>query len=292
MVSIILTRVGSYVDAIMNSIISNRYTLSADDIAGAQRLYAQPPKIDMLTQNSSTGERFILTMCGTTQCSGVALGTFSTQWNIVASAFFGGSGNYWDIVWQNSSTGECLVWFMNETPYCAGCNEVLTHVGSAALPTLPPSWEIATAADFNGDGKADLLLQNMTTGQRVIWFMNGTTRTSSWSLGVVGTTWKITGSADFNRDGKADILWQNNNTGQRVIWFMNGGTRTGGWDWGIVPTAWDMVGTGDFNSDGKPDIVWQNQVTGEYAIWLMNGTTRVGVVSVGFLPTEWKIRNY
>ncbi len=43
----------------------------------------------------------------------------------------------------------------------------------------------------------------MITGQRVLWFMNGTTHTGSWSLGVVGTMWKITGSGDFNGDGKS-----------------------------------------------------------------------------------------
>ena len=51
----------------------------------------------------------------------------------------------------------------------------ITFIGAANLPTVPQPWEIATASDFNGDDEADLLLQNMITGQRVLWFMNGTT---------------------------------------------------------------------------------------------------------------------
>jgi len=275
---------GQNVAAIMNSLISDRYILAADDIAGAQFLYSARSTgtgSNILWQNSSTGQRQIWVMNGTVHAATANLGTLSTQWNIGASADFNGDGKV-DIVWENSSTGQCVVWFMNG----------ITFISAANLPTVPQPWEIATASDFNGDDEADLLLQNMITGQRVLWFMNGTTRTGSWSLGVVGTMWKITGSGDFNGDGKADILWQNNNTGQRVIWFMNGPNHTGGWDLGTVPTQWNMVGTGDFNGDGKRDILWQNNTTGQRTIWLMSGTTLIGNSSLGIVPTQWNIRNY
>jgi hypothetical protein len=272
---------GQYVDAIMNSIISNRYTLSDDDIAGAQYLYAIPSKTNILLQNNSNGQRYWWEMNGASIEATVYLATIPTHLNIMASADFNGDGDV-DIVWQNSATGECDVWFMN------GRN----RMGDANLPWLPSLWEIATAVDFNGDGKPDLLLQNMTTGQRVIWFMNGTYRTSSWSLGVVGTRWKITGSGDFNGDGKADILWQNNITGERAIWLMNGTQLIGVASLGTVPTVWNMVGTGDFNRNSKPDILWQNQNTGQRAIWLMNGAQLIGIAGLPYLSTQWDIRNY
>jgi hypothetical protein len=291
--------------AIMNSIINDRYTLSGDDIAGAQYLYAVPSKSILFAQNSFTGERKWLLPgprgFGDGDPNGTIvwyfdnLGPVSTQSNIVASADFNGSGTA-DIVWQDSSTQQCSLWSIRWVNYW------LAHVGGASLPALPPSWEIATAADFNGDGKPDLLLQNMITGQRMIWFMNGATHTSSYSLGVVlTTTWKITGSGDFNGDGKADILWQNNITGQRMIWFMNGATHIGSWSLGTVPTVWNMVGTIDYNGDGsgdgKPDIVWQNQITGDGVIWLMNGPRPIGSVSTPTLGSDgesigWSIRNY
>jgi len=46
-------------------------------------------------------------------------------------------------------------------------------------------------SDFNGDGKADILWQNSVTGERSIWIMNGTTRTSSVSLPTLWTAWSI-----------------------------------------------------------------------------------------------------
>jgi FG-GAP repeat len=36
---------------------------------------------------------------------------------------------------------------------------------------LPLTWHIAGAGDFNRDGKADLVWENTTTGQRAIWFL-------------------------------------------------------------------------------------------------------------------------
>jgi len=277
---------GQNVDAIMNSMVSNRYTLAPDDIHGAQYLYGARTPIastasNIRWQNSFTGERQIWVMNGTVHATTVNLGTLSTQWNIVASADFNGDGKT-DIVWQNSSTGPCVVWFMNGT----------ARLSTAALPTVPRPWQIATASDFNGDGEPDLLLQTMATGQRAIWLMNRTRFVGVVNLGTVATPWKITGSGDFNGDGKADILWQNNATGQCGIWLMNGAQRIGIASLGTIPTVWNMVGTGDFNGDGKRDILWQNQITGQRAIWLMNATTRIGIVSLGIVPTQWNIRNY
>src|SRR6266542_1845573 len=138
--------------------------------------------------------------------------------------------------------------------------------GSVFKIVAPP-----VKSDFNGDGKPDILWQNSSTGQRLIWFMNGTTHTSNVSLGFVATSWSIVGSSDFNGDGKPDILWQNSATGQRVIWLMNGTTLQSTVSLGTVATSWSIAGSSDFNGERKSDILWQNSATGQRVIWLMNG---------------------
>jgi FG-GAP-like repeat len=158
-----------------------------------------------------------------------------------------------------------------------------------ATQYIGPMVSAPARGDFNGDGKADILWQNSSTGQRVIWLMNGTALQSTVSLGTVATSWSITGSGDFNGDGKADILWQNNSTGQRLIWIMNGITHTSTVSLGFVATSWSIAGSSDFNGDGKSDILWQNTSTGQRLVWLMNGTTRMSTVSLGFVPTAWSI---
>ncbi len=60
-----------------------------------------------------------------------------------------------------------------------------------SLGTVGTSWSIAGSGDFNGDGKADILWQNSSSGLRVIWLMNGTTLQSVVSLGTVPTSWSI-----------------------------------------------------------------------------------------------------
>jgi FG-GAP-like repeat len=144
-------------------------------------------------------------------------------------------------------------------------------------------------SDFNGDGKSDILWQNTSTGQRLIWIMNGITHTATVNLGTVPTSWSIAGSGDFNGDGKADILWQNTSTGQRLIWIMNGITHTATVNLETVPTPWSIVGSSDFNGDGKADILWQNTSTGQRLIWIMNGTAHVSNVNLGFVATSWSI---
>ncbi len=131
------------------------------------------------------------------------------------------------------------------------------------------------SSDFNGDGKSDLLWRNSATGEDVVWFMNGSSLSSSQDIfPVYDRNWKEVATGDFNGDGKADILWRNSSTGEDVVWFMNGTNISSYQDILAVPDQnWNIVGTGDFNNDGKTDILWRNSKTGENVEWFMNGTS-------------------
>ena len=144
-------------------------------------------------------------------------------------------------------------------------------------------------ADFNGDGKSDILWQNNSTGTRVILFMNGTSAIGSAVLPIVPTSWNIVGSGDFNADLNSDILWENTSTGQHVIWLMNGASIGSVADLGTVPTSWHIVGSADFNADHNPDILWENSSTGQHVILFMNGTSPIGGAVLPTLGTSWKI---
>jgi hypothetical protein len=56
------------------------------------------------------------------------------------------------------------------------------------------NWEIVGTADFNSDGKTDILWRNKSTGQNIVWLMNGAAF-SSYSLidTVADTNWEIVG---------------------------------------------------------------------------------------------------
>ena len=148
-------------------------------------------------------------------------------------------------------------------------------VSSGATPPPPPPPVVTKdpVYDFNGSGTSDILWRNSSTGQNVLWLMNGATVASAPALPTVtNLNWIIAGAGDFNGDGKADILWHNQSTGQSQIWFMNGGTLSSAADTSTVSdTHWAIVGVGDFDGDGKADILWRNKSTGQNAIWFMIG---------------------
>jgi hypothetical protein len=96
-----------------------------------------------------------------------------------------------------------------------------TSVVSMATVGNPGSaWRAIGAGDFNGDGNADILFQNIN-GTPMIWEMNGTSIATSATLPNPGITNIAIGTSDFNGDGNADILFQNIN-GTPLIWDMNG----------------------------------------------------------------------
>ena len=179
------------------------------------------------------------------------------------------TGSASDILWQ-SNDGTAGIWLMD--------GFTATSVGAAGpngpWPFNPgPSWHVKGDADFDFDGRSDILWQN-NDGTPAMWRMNGL---AAVTLGAVGTNpgpdWHIKGTGDFNFDGPADILWQNDN-GTPAIWLMNGITvLTNGAAGAFNPgPSWQIKGTGDFNNDGRSDILWQNS-DGTPAIWLMNGLT-------------------
>ena len=92
------------------------------------------------------------------------------------------------------------------------------------LPT-PTAFASSNRGDFNGDGKADILWRNASTGAVYMMPMNGATVLP----GTVFYTepnpaWQIVATADFDGDGKADILWWNSSSGLVYQMLMNGAT--------------------------------------------------------------------
>src|SRR5438034_503639 len=78
-----------------------------------------------------------------------------------------------------------------------------------------PAFHVARA-DFNGDGKPDILWRNSSTGENYVWLMNGTTITGEGSvLTEPEQNRKVAGGGDFNDDGTDELLWRNSTTGEK-----------------------------------------------------------------------------
>lgn len=100
-------------------------------------------------------------------------------WRVVASADFNGDGVP-DLVYQNDTTSQITVDY-----YGAGAQGAVTFLGWAWLNQAgTPGWRVVGAADFNGDGHPDLVLQNPTTRQVLVDYYDGSSGTSS-----IGSNW-------------------------------------------------------------------------------------------------------
>ncbi len=151
-----------------------------------------------------------------------------------------------------------------------------------------PAWDVVGVADFNGDGSPDILLRNGSTGDVLLWYMNGASVIGQDTVARLGSPWNIVGVGDFNGDGSPDILWRNPATGETVVWYMKGRLRLGAETMEALPPPWNIVEIGDFDGDGSPDILWKNSATGEVVVWYMHGLVHLdpGTIAVRAPPLE------
>jgi hypothetical protein len=172
-------------------------------------------KSDILWRNTN-GDVAIWQMNGGVSTSQTVIANVSTDWKISGTGDFNGDGKA-DMLWRNDD-GSIALWQMNGSA-------LLSPTSLTSTPSVDSSWKINGIADFNGDGKSDILWRN-DNGQVAVWTMDGATALSKDLTNPnssVDNSWKITGTSDFNSDGKADILWRNND-GSTAIWEMNGAT--------------------------------------------------------------------
>jgi FG-GAP-like repeat len=140
----------------------------------------------------------------------------------------------------------------------------------------------AMVSDFNGDGSPDFVLQNASTGQTAVWYMDNNTRINS-AFGPTGG-WPVAGVADFNLDGDPDYLLFNPSTGQTAIWYLNNNVHVSSAFGPTIWAGWDVAAVADFNEDGHPDYLLFRPSTGQTAIWYLDNNVRV---SSALGPTTW-----
>src|SRR5262249_32604712 len=139
-----------------------------------------------------------------------------------------------------------------------------------------PSWNVVGTADFSGDGRDDILLQNTATGNLMIDVMNGTNVASTVSIVVGDPSWHAVSTGEFN--GQAVIAWQNND-GTPGIWQMNGTTPTTKSGLGNPGAGWQLVSVDHFTADGQPDLLFQKNTNGAMTIEETNGTLPTAAIT-------------
>jgi hypothetical protein len=203
---------------------------------------------DILWYNTSTGQVVIwLIQCRTGQnppCSIIGAGSpgslvVGQGWTVAGTGDFNADG-FADILFFNTNTGQVVIWLLK----CTGQNGSCPIIGAGAPGdvTVGQGWKVAGTGDFNGDGRSDILWLNDTTGQAVVWLIDGTMVVGGGSPGSAPSPWTIVETGDFNSDGKSDILWVNPMSGQLLIWLLNGTSVIGGGSPGSALPPWQIQG--------------------------------------------------
>jgi hypothetical protein len=105
------------------------------------------------------------------------------SWQVAAVGDFDADGKA-DIFWRNAGTGE---------------NYLFPMTGNAIKPsegyvrTVPDlNWRVHLAADFDGDGKLDLLWRRAGSGENYLFFMDGKTiKATEGYVRTVADPWRI-----------------------------------------------------------------------------------------------------
>jgi hypothetical protein len=191
---------------------------------------------DLLVYETITGQADIWLLNGTSGVVKASVGRAPSDWQIVGSGDFNGDG-FTDILWYNPTTGHAVMWLIKCT---TGTSATCTIIGGGSPGSALSPWTVAGTGDFNGDGYSDILWLNGTTGQAVIWLLNGTSSIGGGSPGSAASPWTIAQTGDFNGDGYSDILWYNSTSGQLVTWLINGAGVIGGSSLGAAASPWQI----------------------------------------------------
>jgi hypothetical protein len=153
-------------------------------------------------------------------------------------------------------------------------------VGAGLLQGLTRSFDYAAVSrdDFDGDGRADLLVRDVTGnkgGRWAMWTLVGQTVTSAGEAKLTpNLDYAVISSDDFDGDAKADVLLRNAENGRWSLFLMDGRiVKTAGEISGLPRgLQWQPVATADFNGDGRADVLVRN-ADSRWLMYLMDGLT-------------------
>ena len=149
----------------------------------------------------------------------------------------------------------------------------------AASVFLVAAGPIADAADFNGDGKQDIVWR-AHSGKPVVWQMDGLTPASRATLPTApDAASAIVGAGKFFSGGAGGILWINSSH-ELSLWGVSNGAITQSCVVASgIDAGWSLLGIGDLDGNGIDDVLWRLP-NGTVNAYLMNGCVAPATITL------------
>ena len=171
-----------------------------------------------------------------------------------------------------------------------GRREVARLSGDVAMTRIR-DWRMAGVGDFDGDGRAEVLLRN-GEGRWRHYTMNGRNVVGETSPNLtVNLRWQVQGIADLNGDGNDDVLLRND-LGDWYYYAMNGGQRRAGS--GRVrglprDLDWRFSAVGHFDGGTRASLLMRHR-DGRWRYHAMNGRVAASATRPRLTPaTDWRL---
>ena len=124
-----------------------------------------------------------------------------------------------DLVFYKEATDTIEIWTTEDGEFVEA-NELTDG------PELSSPWEASAVGDINGDGYADIVWRNKTTGDLKGWLIDEDGFKEDDRIGTTSLPgYSIIGMADYNGDGKADIAFRKSDNTEFRLWALDGFDR-------------------------------------------------------------------
>ena len=119
--------------------------------------------------------------------------------------------------------------------------------------TLPVTMVCCRPSDFDGDGRADVVVYRPSNGSWYLRYSSSNYSVGNWGIYQWGLASDVPLRADFDGDGKTDLVVYRPSTGEWLVRHSSTNFSTfTSYQWGL---STDIPLVTDFDGDGKTDLV-------------------------------------
>ncbi|MBL0141437.1 MAG: VCBS repeat-containing protein [Betaproteobacteria bacterium] len=142
-------------------------------------------KPDFLMRNVVSGNAFVWYFDNASPIGDQFLVSIDPTWKVEAVGDIDLDGQP-DLLFRSTVSGLAFAW---NTQYSGGVLSL--GASSPMIFAVDPVWEVVQLADWNGDGKPDLLFRNAATGLVFVWYLDGVTLGASDFVFQIDPSWEI-----------------------------------------------------------------------------------------------------